>query len=108
MTNKEVKKRKWGYIPDYKTREEIKWFVRSKGENTEEQKALWDLYIFVYWSRSLEASRFDEEHPDFYEYKEHYQVGDVNWLKKGYSYVNMDLYKKQNRRLKNAKFKSNI
>lgn len=103
----EERKRKWGtYLPEYVEREEIKHLVynnnpkSSSKDNIEKYR---DLYVYTYWSRSLEANDFDLEHPNFYEYKEYFKIKDVSWLRLGYSYVNMIAYKKWKRETKNAR-----
>lgn len=56
-----------------------------------------NLYIMCYWSRSIVGSDFDLNHPGFKEYKDHFQIGDVDWLIKGSTYVDIKLYKKYKR-----------
>lgn len=74
-------------ILDYSLRERLKIFSRLTG--------IEDFKILSYWSRSIIDSDFSLEHPDYLEYKKHYEVGDVNWLEKGKTYVDMKKYKKE-------------
>lgn len=55
-----------------------------------------DMKIYGYWARSLVASDFNLNHPNFLEYKEAYLNGGVLWLKEGKTYVDME----KNRRVK--------
>ena len=73
-------------ILDYSLREKLKIFSRLTG--------IEDFKILSYWSRSIIDSDFSLEHPDYLEYKKHYGVGDVDWLEKGKTYVDMKKYKK--------------
>lgn len=73
-------------IDDYKTRENLKIFAEKTG--------IEDFKILSHWSRSIEANKYDLRHPDYLEYKAHYQVGDVDWLPKGRSFVNLEKYLK--------------
>lgn len=73
-------------IDDYKTRENLKIFAKKTG--------IEDFKILSHWSRSIEANKYDLRHPDYLEYKAHYQVGDVDWLPKGRSFVNLEKYLK--------------
>lgn len=78
-------------ISDYKIREELKELAAITGID--------DFKILSHWSRSIEGCDYDLEHPNYLEYKKHYQIGDVPWLEKGYTYVKMKEYKE----CKNAK-----
>ena len=83
---------KFGYIEtDY---EGIK--IRGFEEDCSET------YIFGYWCRSIIASQYNLQHPPYMEYKAHYQVGDVDWLEEGHSFVDIDKYikwkKQQNKK----------
>lgn len=73
-------------INDYTIRENLKVLSEKTGVE--------DFKILSHWSRSVIASDFNLKHPDYLEYKEHYQIGDVGWLPKGNTYVNVEQYLK--------------
>lgn len=87
MTNLEKAIKKFiVIIDDYKTRERLKVLAEITGVQ--------DFKILSHWSRSLQATDYDLRHPDYLEYKAHYQVGDVDWLPEGRSFVNLEKYLK--------------
>lgn len=74
---------KFGYIEaDY---EGIK--IKGYKENNEE------MIIYGYWCRSIIANQYNLTHPSYMEYRQHYQIGDVNWLEKGTTFVDIKKYK---------------
>ena len=73
-------------IYDFATREKLKRFATETGVE--------DFRILSHWSRSIIGSNFDLNHPNYLEYKKHYQKGDVEWLPQGASYVDIKKYKK--------------
>lgn len=74
---------KFGYIEaDY---EGIK--IKGYKENNEE------MIIYGYWCRSIIASQYNLNHPSYMEYRAHYQVGDVDWLEEGHTFVDIKKYK---------------
>lgn len=72
-------------IWDYITQERLK----RLGYNT----GIEDFIILSHWSRSVVGNDYDLEHPDYLEYKKHYKVGDVSWLEKDKTFVDMKKYK---------------
>lgn len=87
MTNLEKAIKKFRLIiDDYKTQERLKVLAEITGVQ--------DFKILSHWSRSLQATNYDLRHPDYLEYKAHYQVGDVDWLPEGRSFVNLEKYLK--------------
>lgn len=87
MTNLEKAIKKFiVIIGDYKTQERLKVLAEITGVQ--------DFKILSHWSRSLQATDYDLRHPDYLEYKAHYQVGDVDWLPEGRSFVNLEKYLK--------------
>lgn len=87
MTNLEKAIKKFiVIIDDYKTQERLKVLAEITGVQ--------DFKILSHWSRSLQATDYDLRHPDYLEYKAHYQIGDVDWLPEGRSFVNLEKYLK--------------
>lgn len=87
MTNLEKAIKKFiVIIDDYKTQERLKVLAEITGVQ--------DFKILSHWSRSLQATDYDLRHPDYLEYKAHYQIGDVDWLLEGRSFVNLEKYLK--------------
>lgn len=78
------------HIADYAEREQLKYGEKA----TEKSK------IYAYWCRSVEGSNFDLRHPSLQEYKKHFMKGDVDWLEKGKTYVNIRRYIKFKRTTK--------
>ena len=86
--DREIAMQRFGYICDnHFEMEQLKIFA-AKGEDG----SLDDLKILSHWSRSLSACDYDLRHPDFMEYRKHYQKDDVEWLPKGKTFVDMDKY----------------
>lgn len=96
--------RKFGYIISDEENQEIKNFVYKENHG----KHLWeiinenlkysDLLVLAYWSRSIAAgwgsnTRYNLFHPSFEEYKQYFEKKDVFWMKKGFSYVDIEKYK---------------
>lgn len=80
--NRQKALEKFGYIEeDYESMK-----IKGIKEDCEET------HIYAYWCRSIIASDYSLNHPTYMEYKKHFQVGDVDWLPKGKSYVDMNKY----------------
>lgn len=72
-------------ISDYSLREKLKYMS--------ERYNILDFKILSHWSRSIISNNYNLNHPDYLEYKKHYNKGDVSWLEKGKTCVNMKKYK---------------
>lgn len=72
-------------VTKYEDRENLKVFAEKTG--------ILDFKILAHWSRSIIHNNYNLEHPDYLEYKENFNKDNVQWLRKGYTIVNMEKYK---------------